>query len=244
MTGYNHYPDCECGWCVNYGRGRSTPRLNHDQAYAFAALERYGARKDNFASCFVAPNASCPVCGTKVFFYSNDRGSRVYFDHLGPPWPKHGCTDGRRGFGYWPPKTDHPEMRRRPKGHIDEILENLTTIGGADIRDITRERFQTFSESIFIVKSCAKTGFQCWIFAEELVGAAGEPFGFRFDSKNFEPRPKDICSFDGKKISFFIDGKFDGGRYQAHQIDPSIAKSEIENRTKNSSESTKLRSCD
>jgi hypothetical protein len=20
LTGFNHYPDCECGWCVNYGR--------------------------------------------------------------------------------------------------------------------------------------------------------------------------------------------------------------------------------
>lgn len=22
MTGYNHYPGCACGWCVNYGRTR------------------------------------------------------------------------------------------------------------------------------------------------------------------------------------------------------------------------------
>lgn len=33
------------------------------------------------------------MCGAEVFFYSNELGSRVYFDDLGPPWPKHPCTD-------------------------------------------------------------------------------------------------------------------------------------------------------
>lgn len=41
----------------------------------------------------VRPNAVCPVCGAHVYFYSNEHGSRVYFDEVGPPWPKHPCTD-------------------------------------------------------------------------------------------------------------------------------------------------------
>lgn len=40
----------------------------------------------------VVPNAECPVCGSPVFFYQNQHGSRVFFDELGPPWPKHPCT--------------------------------------------------------------------------------------------------------------------------------------------------------
>jgi hypothetical protein len=44
------------------------------------------------ASTFVTPNAECPVCGASVFFYQNVKGSRLYFDELGPPWPKHPCT--------------------------------------------------------------------------------------------------------------------------------------------------------
>ncbi|MCZ7422956.1 hypothetical protein O7605_25975 [Verrucosispora sp. WMMA2121] len=28
-----------------------------------------------------------------VYFYANQHGSRVFFDQLGPPWPKHPCTD-------------------------------------------------------------------------------------------------------------------------------------------------------
>ena len=41
----------------------------------------------------VRPNAKCPVCGAPVYFYQNEYGSRVFFDELGPPWPKHPCTD-------------------------------------------------------------------------------------------------------------------------------------------------------
>src|ERR1700738_864982 len=39
------------------------------------------------------PNPKCPECGCRVFFYQNEDGSRVFFDDLGPPWPKHPCTD-------------------------------------------------------------------------------------------------------------------------------------------------------
>jgi hypothetical protein len=41
----------------------------------------------------IRPNAKCPVCGAPVYFYQNEFGSRVFFDELGPPWPKHPCTD-------------------------------------------------------------------------------------------------------------------------------------------------------
>ena len=45
------------------------------------------------ASTYIIPNANCPVCDSAVFVYQNQHGSRVYFDDLGPPWPKHPCTD-------------------------------------------------------------------------------------------------------------------------------------------------------
>lgn len=37
------------------------------------------------------PNARCPRCGDPVFFFMAANGGRVFFDHLGQPWPKHGC---------------------------------------------------------------------------------------------------------------------------------------------------------
>jgi hypothetical protein len=42
---------------------------------------------------YTNPNATCPVCGAEVFFYQSQYGGRVFFDALGPPWPKHPCTD-------------------------------------------------------------------------------------------------------------------------------------------------------
>jgi hypothetical protein len=53
--------------------------------------------KENFSPevewSFMTPNATCPVCGVRVYFYANSNGSRVFFDDVGPPWPKHPCTD-------------------------------------------------------------------------------------------------------------------------------------------------------
>lgn len=44
---------------------------------------------------YVNPQAHCPYpdCRAPVFFYQSPYGGRVYFDELGPPWPKHPCTD-------------------------------------------------------------------------------------------------------------------------------------------------------
>jgi hypothetical protein len=71
------------------------------------------------ASCYVNPNARCPVCGAAVFFYSNSHGSRVFFDHLGAPWPKHACTDRGR------PKVEAiysaPPPERRAAGMMQEL---------------------------------------------------------------------------------------------------------------------------
>lgn len=64
------------GWCP--GAKSSTPAA----AGPFRTVESY-----------VNPNAICPVCGETVFFYQSPYGGRVFFDRLGWPWPKHGCTD-------------------------------------------------------------------------------------------------------------------------------------------------------
>lgn len=39
------------------------------------------------------PNAKCPVCGAPVYFWKSRTGSKVWFDALGQPWPKHPCLD-------------------------------------------------------------------------------------------------------------------------------------------------------
>jgi hypothetical protein len=77
---WNHSPHCTCGWGgvgyeVNYRSGDSS--------------SWYWQNSDSYTS----PNARCPTCNAQVFFYRSPFGGRVYFDELGPPWPKHPCTD-------------------------------------------------------------------------------------------------------------------------------------------------------
>jgi hypothetical protein len=64
------------------------------QQDASSLLAKHSVRRAS--ACFVIPNARCPLCSAAVYFYANQFGSRVYFDDLGPPWPKHPCTDNPR----------------------------------------------------------------------------------------------------------------------------------------------------
>lgn len=75
---WNHYPDCRCGF--------------GGEAYSGGAAGREDSQFTSFES-YVNPFAKCPVCGVSVFFFQATNGGRVFFDDLGPPWPKHPCTD-------------------------------------------------------------------------------------------------------------------------------------------------------
>jgi len=94
---WNHPPGCNCGWGGEgylggggYREGIVSPtiRVNYNTS-------RISFRSEllNSLDSFVNPNATCPVCGASVFFYQSPEGGKVYFDSLGPPWPKHPCTD-------------------------------------------------------------------------------------------------------------------------------------------------------
>ncbi len=40
----------------------------------------------------------CQFCNQPVFYYENELGSKVFFDDLGPPWPKHNCPERQAQF--------------------------------------------------------------------------------------------------------------------------------------------------
>lgn len=76
------------GWGGGAGGGWSSVRTTSEGIsfdFPFVTYESY-----------VNPNARCPVCGAAVYFYQSPYGGRVFFDELGPPWPKHPCTDNPR----------------------------------------------------------------------------------------------------------------------------------------------------
>lgn len=81
---WNHAPGCKCGWGGEGHLGR--PSYPSPQARSLAPA--YCS-----LSSYTNPNAVCPVCHAQVFFYQSPNGGRVFFDELGPPWPKHPCTD-------------------------------------------------------------------------------------------------------------------------------------------------------
>lgn len=87
--GYNHYNWCPCEWCR---KSRQKNAIYNDKNCADLVLKTFPI--DKFS--YTVPNAICPVCKCKVFFYQNAYGSRVFFDSLGKPWPKHPCTDNEK----------------------------------------------------------------------------------------------------------------------------------------------------
>jgi DNA-directed RNA polymerase subunit RPC12/RpoP len=75
-----------------FGVSGSKKSISSDE-YAKRYKNKRLNRVKKLIRSFTIPNTSCPVCGAKVFYYENEHGSKVFFDKLGPPWPKHPCTD-------------------------------------------------------------------------------------------------------------------------------------------------------
>ncbi len=88
---WNHSPSCTCGWGGEGSKGGGFGFALSDSGLTkFSDLIRSRYRQE--ARAFVNPNAKCPICNAGVFFYQSPEGGRVFFDHLGKPWPKHPCT--------------------------------------------------------------------------------------------------------------------------------------------------------
>lgn len=93
---WNHPPHCDCGWGGDTGsvRAYATVASSVNLSWSRSGSIRYAS--------YVNPNAACPVCNARVFFYQSPHGGRVYFDELGPPWPKHPCTNNTYARFYDP----------------------------------------------------------------------------------------------------------------------------------------------
>jgi hypothetical protein len=96
-NGFNHRVDCNCPWGPNSGTGGS--RFEHPVGYWQSPRS------------YTTPNAHCPRCPARVYFYRSPFGGSVYFDSLGPPWPKHPCMDHRSGARF--PRPDDNAGSRR-----------------------------------------------------------------------------------------------------------------------------------
>jgi len=83
-----HSSECRCGFGGEGHLGRSPGGLGtHPRP-----LGRFSWQDQYLDTC---RPTKCPRCGDSVFFVRHNGGS-VWFDELGPPWPKHGCFDEYR----------------------------------------------------------------------------------------------------------------------------------------------------
>lgn len=223
MPGHNHYPWCTCGWCVKYGMGRYQPAQLESYFDRFSAqrfLERHGAHRSRTA-CFVSPNASCPVCGARVFYYENAHGSRVFFDELGPPWPKHPCTDRSDQR----PRQIHGPPTRRPRGIILELIDAARKVSpdrnDAPHDDPVLDRW-TLMEAIKIDRS----GWQNTVVAEFVGAPAGSSIRFTFDSADEVLKVGDIFSLRPNEISLFDTHRMKAKNYKIKVLETAFGADE------------------
>lgn len=198
MTGYNHYPNCMCGWCVNHRGGQlviavreSLPRRD-----AIAFLKRNSAA--SISACYVDPNSWCPVCRAPVFFYSNQFGSKVYFDALGPPWPKHPCTDSPR-FKRMGVSKEVRSPERRAIGLTKELVEAAGTAGLVAEAAVNPK---SAGWVLFIVVEVSSRGPERRVKLESLSGKAGATVQFRYFSDEEVLAAGDFVSERNGQFSF------------------------------------------
>lgn len=198
MTGFNHYSNCTCGWCVNNGRNRiDRGQLLNDlrRQDALSFLKRNSA--NSIAGCYINPNARCPVCGTAVFFYSNQFGSKVYFDDLGPPWPKHPCTDNpRRRVESVATLVGAPA--RRASGLSQELVTAASTAGLFRISSSSAAH----SWQLLVVVQIDRIGTKNTVIAEFLATEAGATTKFTYLSEEPLFEIGDFVSKKEDQISF------------------------------------------
>jgi hypothetical protein len=98
-NGNNHPKDCKC----NFRGGH--PHLRPPVWHGWSART---ARRS-----LSGPNAQCPECRASVYFVQGKHGGGTYFDQLGPPWPKHPCTDTSKKYSVYS-KSGKPKLRVKP----------------------------------------------------------------------------------------------------------------------------------
>lgn len=81
--GHNHPLDCPCGFCQPRGLAKESQ----------VTTDLISVVGTSYSYTIPIP---CPICGGAVFLYQSEHGGRVFFDELGPRWPKHPCTDRAR----------------------------------------------------------------------------------------------------------------------------------------------------
>jgi hypothetical protein len=122
----NHRWNCDCGFG---GSGQSSEHVRTSITPDFFAVPRIPRR-------YTSPNARCPICSQSVFFFELENGGRVYFDEIGPPWPKHPCTDSASALNHasWADTLSQPQPQPQHDREYSEWIL-LTEISVKQVND-------------------------------------------------------------------------------------------------------------
>lgn len=131
----NHSPDCTCGW-GGLGHKGVRGKDAFDRMRSASGWDQVPLIDSRSYESHTIPNAKCPVCGEEVFYYWNEYGSSVFFDELGPPWPKHPCTDNTHRFN--PKPIDNVSGIQRKIRWVSEgwilMIERAVKVVGNDLK--------------------------------------------------------------------------------------------------------------
>jgi hypothetical protein len=184
--------------------------MDHQSA---GELLAHSSANRSYSACFVVPNARCPECGESVYYYQNDAGSRVFFDELGWPWPKHPCTDNGTKVQ---PSSKIPRART-----TEDVLEIVKAARQLDFDPAVKFRY-SFGDSpwdLLSVKSIRRSGFENRIEANSISPLLDEPLYLAFVSAKIVPAPGDFFGFNGESVSVLEPGSLQSKRLKARSIE-------------------------
>lgn len=207
-----------CGWCDHAGRNGYSSEITErffDQWSARRFLDSQGVTR-SFTACFVQPNATCHVCQAKVYFYSNKYGSRVFFDELGWPWPKHSCTD-RRTIKSRAPAIEFVAPVVRARGSRTEIVDATRKATFSPLKEFVRS-YGRRPPALLKVVAVVRKGFLNFL---EVVAISPEADGrlfIEFTSAKITPEINEFVSFQDGRVSV-LDSSSEPRNFQARIVD-------------------------
>lgn len=80
-------------WKTLSGRKKHFFHKNHRHGCGDYITSKLPAKRRQLVLQNFTRPTRCDICGGECFYYENEYGSKVFFEELGPPWPKHDCVE-------------------------------------------------------------------------------------------------------------------------------------------------------
>jgi hypothetical protein len=202
---------------------RTKLAMDFDRYSARRFLEQHGVLR-SLSACFVDHNARCPECGAAVYYYENAAGSRVYFDELGPPWPKHPCTD-RKPDSRPRSSAEIKPPRPRARGLMLELIEKASVVAEWPSFALRGDADEAWS--LIHVLDSERAGFLSTVKAEFLGADPRRWIRFTFNSPDPKLKTGDVCAMRDEQISVLDEATMKPRLYKISILGIEVADPEV-----------------